>query len=133
MRPVSTWLERFRRPAAVPAAATDDLGSELMPIFAALQEIEDEARRVHEDAEREAARRVEAASVEAEEILAKSRRRAEAERATAEAARRAVIADETRAIELEAEVEARRIRDVGRQRIPSLVAAVVARITEDTS
>jgi vacuolar-type H+-ATPase subunit H len=130
MRPVNEWLERFRRPAAVPAAAADDLSSELMPIFAALTAIEDEARQVHEDAEREASRRVEGAAAEADEIIAESRRRAEAERARSEAARRESIAAEAQAIELEAEAEARRIREVGRTRIPPLVAAVIARIAE---
>ena len=131
MRPVGTWLERFRRPAAVPAAASEELDSELMPVFAALDEIEEEARRLREEAEREAARRVDAASVQAERALARWQHRAEAERARAEVERREAIASEAQASEAEAETEAERLRARGLERIPALVAEVVACITEE--
>jgi hypothetical protein len=99
---VASRLERFRRPAAVPEAASEELDAELMPVFAALDEIEAEASRMREDAEHEATRRIDAAAVQAEEILARWQRRAEAERARAEAERREAIATEAHAIEAKA-------------------------------
>jgi len=131
MRPVASWLERFRRPAAVPEAASEELDSELMPVFAALDEIETEATRMREEADHEAARRIDAAAAQAEEILARWRRRAEVERARAEAERRDEIATEAHAIEVEAEIEAERLRRRGHERIPALVDEVIAHITEE--
>ena len=54
MRPLASWLERFRRPAAVPEAAGESVAAELMPVFAALDEIEEAAARVRASAEAEA-------------------------------------------------------------------------------
>lgn len=132
MRPVAAWLERFRRPAAVPEAASEELDAELMPVFAALDEIEAEAARLREEADREAKRRVDAATVQAEEILARWQRRAEVERARAETGRREKIAMHAHAIEVEAEKEAERLRRRGRERIPALVAEVVDCITGES-
>jgi hypothetical protein len=129
VRPVASWLERFRRPAGVPAAATEELEAELMPVFAALDAIETDAGAIRAAAAAEASRRVDAAVVEAERLLVDWRRKAEVERANAQAARRGAIAAEARSIEAEAEQEAARIRARGRERIPELVADVVACIT----
>lgn len=125
------WLERFRRPAGVPAAAGDDLAPELMPVFAALDEVERAAEAVRRDAEREVAERIDAARREAERVRAKWERRADAERARAEAERRAALTAEARAIEEAAQREAERLRVTGLQRMPSLVDAVVLAISED--
>ena len=130
MRPVAVWLERFRRPAGVPAAASDELDAELMPVFADLERIEEEARALREEAEREAERRVEAAAAEAGRVLAEWRRRAETERARAESERRAALASEARAIEREAEIAAERVRERGLERMPALLAAVVSAVKE---
>jgi vacuolar-type H+-ATPase subunit H len=131
VRPVASWLERFRRPAGVPAAATEELEAELMPVFAALDAIETDAGAIRAAAAAEASRRVDAAVVEAERLLVDWRRKAEVERANAQAARRGAIASQARSIEAEAEQEAARIRARGRERIPELVADVVACITEE--
>ena len=72
MRPVGSVLERFRRAAAVPAAAGDTVEAELMPVFAALDEIEAEAAQIRADARAEAERR-----------LARARRRGADRRADA--------------------------------------------------
>ena len=90
MRPVGSVLERFRRAAAVPAAAGDTLEAELMPVFAALDEIDAEAEQIRAAARREAERRLAAARADAERIVERYRRRAaKVERARAEAERHA--------------------------------------------
>jgi hypothetical protein len=132
MRLSGTWLERFRRPAGVPAAATDELETELIPVFAALEDVEAEAARLRADAEQEADRRVTAASAEAARRLADWRRRAEAERVRARDERRRALEAEAEAVETESQAEADRILREGRERIRELVAAVVAAITEET-
>lgn len=129
MRPVGSVLERFRRAAAVPAAAGDTVEAELMPIFAALDEIEAEAERIRADARAEAERRLARAAADAERILERRGRRAEAERARAEGERREAAVREAHAIEAAAQEEAARILSRGRERIPSLVAEVVGSLT----
>ena len=130
MRPVSNWLDRFRRPG-VPAAASEELDAELLPVFATLDEIEEEAAAIRIEADAEAARRIEAAAVEAERIMARWRREAEAERVRAEADRREAVASEARLIELRAQAEAAELRERGLERIPALVATVLACLQED--
>jgi hypothetical protein len=129
MRPVAAWLERFRRPAAVPEAASEELDAELMPVFAALDEIESEAARLREEADREATRRIDAAGLEAEQIVQRWQRRAEIERVRTEEEQRAAMATQAHAIEVAAESEAERLRRRGRERIPLLVAEVIGCIT----
>ena len=129
MRPVGSVLERFRRAAAVPAAAGDTIEAELMPVFAALDEIDAEAEQIRAVARREAERRLAASSVEAERIVERHRRRAEAERARAEAERREEATREAHTIEATAREEAARILSRGRERIPALVAEVVGSLT----
>lgn len=130
MRPVSNWLDRFRRPG-VPAAASEELDAELLPVFATLDEIEQEAAAIRIEADAEAARRVEAAALEAERILVRWRREAEAERVRAEADRREAVASEARSIELRAEAEAAELRERGLERMPALVATVLGCLRED--
>lgn len=130
MRLSGTWLERFRRPAGVPAAATDELETELIPVFAALEDVEAEAARLRAEAEQEADRRLTAASAEAARRLADWRRRADAERVRARDERRHALETEAHAVELEARDEAERLLRDGRTRIPGLVAAVVAAVRE---
>ena len=130
MRPVSNWLDRFRRPG-VPAAASEELDAELLPVFATLDEIEEEAAAIRIAADAEAARRIEAAAFEAERILVRWRREAEAERVRAEADRREAVAGEARSIELRAEAEAAELRERGLERMPALVATVLACLQED--
>lgn len=130
MRPVSNWLDRFRRPG-VPAAASEELDAELLPVFATLDEIEQEAAAIRIEADAEAARRVEAAALEAERILTRWRREAEAERVRAEADRREAVASEARSIELRAEAEAAELRERGLERMPALVATVLTCLQED--
>ncbi|HEY7691276.1 MAG TPA: hypothetical protein VH816_02945 [Gaiellaceae bacterium] len=130
------WLDRFRRPAAapavpaVPAVPTEEPAPELAPVFAVLDEIDQEARALREEAEREAARRLQAASVEIEAVLARWQARAEAERARAEAEQREAAARELRAIEQDAAAEADRLRAQGLERIPVLVEEIVACVEE---
>ncbi len=131
MRPVSVWLERFRRPG-VPAAASEELDAELLPVFARLDEIEEEAAALKLEAEQEATRRLDAASAEAERILARWKRQAEVERVHAETKRREALARDARTIELHAEAEAAALRERGLTRIPALVASVIACV-EDRS
>lgn len=130
MRPVSNWLDRFRRPG-VPAAASEELDAELLPVFATLDEIEQEAAAIRIEADAEAARRIEAAALEAERILVRWRREAEAERVRAEADRREAVASEARSIELRAEAEAAELRERGLERMPALVATVLMCLQED--
>lgn len=130
------WLDRFRRPAAAPAVPavptipSEEPAAELGLVFAVLDEIEQDARTLREEAEREAARRLQAASVEVETVLSRWQRRAEAERLRAEAEQREATARELRAIELDATGEADRLRARGLERIPTFVEEIVACIRE---
>ncbi len=124
-----SFLDRFRRAPAVPAAAGDMLAAELAPLLALLDEIEHEA----EEARRVATLRVQAGlgdvAEEVEAILASARAHAEDERADAlrAAQRRAdVLVKST----LEhAEAEADRVRSLAHERSAPLVAEVVAQVT----
>jgi hypothetical protein len=129
VRPVSSLLDRFRRSAAVPAAADEAVEAELVPVFAALDEIEDESRRLLEEAGEEAERRMAAGAADAEEILERWRRRAEEERIRAESERRRAAAERVRAIEAAGEAEARDVRARGFERIPALLQEVLACVT----
>jgi vacuolar-type H+-ATPase subunit H len=130
VRPVSTILDRFRRGAGVPSVAGDDLATELAPVFAALNELEAEGERLRQAAREEADRRLAAAAEEATQVLALHRDQAEIERARAAAERRQVTTDEAGSALEAAEAEAREIRRAGSERIPELVAAVLACLQE---
>jgi hypothetical protein len=74
---------------------------------------------------------VTAASAEAARRLADWRRRAEAERARARDERRRALEAEAETVETESRAEAERLLRVGRERIPELVAAVVAAVSAE--
>ena len=131
MRPLASWLERFRRPAAVPEAAGESLAAELMPVFSALDEIDEDAARVRAAAEAEAERRIDAAERAAEAVVAAALARAPVERARSEAVRLAELEDSARAVEAAAQADAEAVLARGRELIPGLVQRVVARVTED--
>lgn len=126
MSRLSVLLERFRRTAGVPARAADDLEAELAPVFAALEEIEVEAKERRDRGAVEAAARLEAARATAERIAAGRRAAAEAERARVAAERREAAEAEARALLAEAEAEATRVRARGQERIAPLVDSVLA-------
>jgi vacuolar-type H+-ATPase subunit H len=130
VRPVSTILDRFRRSVAAPPPAGDDLLRELGPLFAALDEVEEEGDRLRAEARAEAERRLDAARKEAARIAATYAERAEAERSRTADERRRAGEREARAVLEAADKEARLIRDAGSKRIPELVAAVVACVKE---
>jgi F-type H+-transporting ATPase subunit b len=125
VRPVSSLLDRFRRSAGVPAAADEGLEGELVPVFAALEEIEAEAQRLLEEGAGEAERRRAAGAEDAEQILARWRRRAEEARARAEAEHRRDSDERVRALQTAAEAEAREVRARGLERVPALVSEIV--------
>lgn len=129
MRPVGTWLERFRRPAAVPAAAGEEIEAELMPVFDLLDEVEGEARALVAEAEAEAARRVEAGAVEAERLRALWRRRADVERARAEHEHGAATKSKALELAAEAQTAADEARARGLEQLPGLVNSVLACLT----
>jgi hypothetical protein len=132
------WLQRFRRPAAVPsvpavpAVPSEEPSPELVPVFAVLEGVEQEARRLREESEREVARRQEAATAEVESALSRWRRRADAERVRAEVDEREKTAHDVRAIELAAAAEADRLRARGLERIPGLVDEIVSCVGEES-
>jgi flagellar biosynthesis/type III secretory pathway protein FliH len=117
-------LERFRRSAGVPAAASDDLAAELAPLFAALDAIDAEAAEMRRVARRRAATIADEAQVEIEQILADAKEQAEHERGEAIKAARKATEAEMRAIDERAHQEAGEIERVGRERIAPLVAAI---------
>lgn len=126
MSRLSVLLERFRRTAGVPAVPVEDVEAELASVFAALEELEADAARVRDRGRAEAATRLTAARAERERITATWRPLAEAERARVAAAQRTAAEEEAHSIVAQAEVEADRVRERGRDRIPALVDSVVA-------
>jgi hypothetical protein len=126
VRPVNTILDRFRRVAAVPAAAGDDLARELAPLFAALDAIEEEANQLRARAALAAERRLEDAAAEAAHLAVVGRAEAEEARREAEIDARRASAKQSGALGRAAEAEVRRIREDGASRIPALVEEVVA-------
>jgi flagellar biosynthesis/type III secretory pathway protein FliH len=126
VRPVNTILDRFRRAAAVPAAAGDDLARELAPLFAALDAIEGEQEKLRARAARAAERHRESARADAAEVEAAALERAEAARRAGELESRRAAVEESEALLAVAETEARRIRDAGSDRVGELVRDVVA-------
>lgn len=131
-RSLREFLDRFRRPAGVPAQVTDELAAELEPLFAGLDALDREAAAIRAEADRRGAEHREAVTRDVDRVLAAGRERAER-------ARTRVVEDAGRAAEVEAAAirssataEADRIRAQGRSRIPSLVAEVL-RCVEDGS
>jgi vacuolar-type H+-ATPase subunit H len=126
--PVSSLLERFRRSAGVPAVVGEEVSAELAPVFAVLDEIEQEAGVLRDRSEADASLRLGRATAEAESILAAGRERAALER---DDAFRSVLREadgESDAIISQADAEAEAIRRKGEARLPKLVSEILARV-----
>ncbi|MGZ4256614.1 MAG: hypothetical protein ACXVRE_02485 [Gaiellaceae bacterium] len=128
--PFGDLLDRFRRTAGVPAAAADDLRSELAPVFAALVEIDAAAADVRARAEERAQERLAAAHAEAERVETARQARAEEARRRAASERHRLAEEEARAIVAAAEAEAGRVRARGRERTGRLAAEVADCVRE---
>ncbi len=125
------FLERFRRTGGVPAAVGDEARTELEPLFTALDEIEREVAELRNRSREAAARHTRAAEEEAEMVLAEARSRAEAEREDAYlAGLRAADAEASRIVHA-ARLSADSIEREGRERLPRLVRAALARVFEE--
>ncbi len=130
MRPLAALLDRFRRGVAVPAAFAGDLAGELLPVFASLQAVEEEAAAVRRGAVEEAERILAAAAEEAVRISAGWRHQAETARQRAAAEVSGKARQEAVAILARGQAEAERVRRRARARLPALVAVVVACVEE---
>lgn len=128
--PIAGFLERFRRSGGVPASVGGDTAAELAPVFASLDQFEAEAVEIRRDAEASTEHVIDAARNEAERVVADARLRSEAERNVAMQARLLAADAEVAAVLDRAQTEARRIAAAGEQRLPALVAEVLARATE---
>jgi vacuolar-type H+-ATPase subunit H len=128
--PLGGFLERFHGTGGVPAAVGEESVLELVPVFAALDAFELEAAEVREQVEKTATHRLHKAEEGAEEILAAARGLADSERGDALKAGLRAADVEASQIVARAEVDARRIDETGRARLPGLVAGVVARVLE---
>lgn len=118
-------LDRFRGSAGVPAAVSNDVGSELAPLFLLLDSLEAEAERIRSAGLRRARAIAGETHAEVEQVLSEARAQAESERAEAIKAGRRAADAEGRAIEARALREAEEITLAGRARIGSLVAEVL--------
>ena len=137
----SDLLNRFRRlgtppgpPAAglgIPARAGASLAAELLPVFAAVDLVEDEARAIRESAGPEAQEAIAAGRLQAAGIRADGARRAESERAEAIATRERGSRAELARIAADAESEAARIAATAAARRPELIARVVDHVVGD--
>jgi hypothetical protein len=123
-------LERFRRSAGVPAVVGAELSAELAPVFAALDGIELEVARLRERAQASAVARLQEADEEVAHILAEARVLAARERngELRSALRRADAEAEVIGRQADLDTEATRRR--GDERLPGLVAGVIARVRE---
>jgi vacuolar-type H+-ATPase subunit H len=132
-RPLSTFLDRFRRGVAVPAAVADDLSAELAPVFASLERLELEAQEIRKLSVERADRRIEEARERAGEIYATWRDEAKAASDRAAEELRRQTREEASAIEAEGQVEADRIRAVASARVPGLVAEILACVEDGSA
>jgi vacuolar-type H+-ATPase subunit H len=130
VRPARSFLDRFRRGLAVPAAAGDELAAELAPVFSELEQVEREADGLRKLAVERAQGRLASGAEQAARISASWRERAEAEREQTIAHTLREVEQEARAILVAGEAEAARIRERGRARVADLVSAVVSCVTE---
>ncbi len=128
--PLRSLLERFRRSAGVPAAVGEELSVELVPVFAALDEISVEVSELRARSEASAAARLQEAEKQAGIIIAEARRLAAAERDDElRSTLRRADSDVARMGD-QARVEAEAARRMGDERLPKLVAEVLARVFE---
>ena len=128
--PIAGFLERFRRSAGVPAAVGGEAATELAPVFAALDEIEQEVTALREHSDAAAARRLHDADEKAQRIVAEGHERATAERDEALKAGLQAAEVEADAILRRAERDATAIRKNGEERLPALVTEVLTRVLE---
>ena len=115
---------------AVPSAG-DELTQEVSFLFAPLDEVEQRGQLVISSARSEATEIEAAAAIERRRLLDEAR--AEGERSAAEllSARRAAGEQRALALLVDAEREADRVHERGRERTPALVARIVERALED--
>ncbi len=128
--PIGGFLERFRGTGGVPAAVGEAATLELVPVFATLDAFELEAAGARGHTEKMAAHRLHEAEEGAKEILAAARGLADSERGDALKAGLRAADVEASQIVARAEHDARRIDELGRERLPGLVDEVVARVLE---
>jgi hypothetical protein len=128
--PLRSLLERFRRSAGMPAAVGADLGSELAPVFAALDDIEREVARLRARSEAAAAARLQEADEAAERILAEARQLAAKEREVELETVLQRTDAEAEAIVAQAAAAAEVTRKRGDERLPALVTEVLARVLQ---
>jgi hypothetical protein len=129
-----TLLDRFRRMLIPPGRPSDALGvpasgedaeAELAPLFERLDGVDDEAAAI-EAAGREDARRIrDDAERQAQDVLVRARAQAEDERARAAASRRAEAAERAERARADARREVERLRTKREQAVSELVAEVV--------
>lgn len=139
MAGIRDLLSRFRPAGApgpagaagVPVDRRQALAAELAPVFAALAPVEAECERLRDGARRAAAAREAAAAEQARVMVAQARNEAPAQRAAAAAAVQEAAAAELAQLEANAAAEAEEVRRQTAQRLPGLVAQVVARVRAD--
>jgi len=129
--PLRSFLDRFRRTAAVPAFPSEDLSSEVEPLFGALDAIEAEGDARRAAAARRAESAKAAVEAEIEELLGDARERAEVERGEAMEVRRRAAQAAARAVVETGEAAAAATLARGRERIGGLVAEVVRCVREE--
>ena len=131
---LSRYLRRFRRlvsppgraaPGAVPSDRRAELADELAELFAAIDEVQQEAERIRGEGEEEAERRREEADEQVERILSSAREETEELRADEAARRRQEIEDTIEEIRGDAEREAEAARARSQDRIGALADRVV--------
>ncbi|MCZ7590247.1 MAG: hypothetical protein M5U27_15595 [Gaiella sp.] len=128
--PIGGFLERFRRTTGMPARVGDEAAVELAPVFAVLDAFEREAQELRDRSSRMAAQRLHEAKEEAAALAAEARARADQERGDALKAGLRAADVEIAELLAASEAEARAIRRRGEERLPQLVAEVVARVGE---
>jgi vacuolar-type H+-ATPase subunit H len=114
----------------MPPRVGDEAAVELAPVFAVLDAFEHEAHDLRERSERMAAQRLHAAHEEAEALVAEARDLADSVHGDALKAGLRAADVEAREILARAEADARDIARRGEERLPQLVADVVARVSE---
>ncbi|TYB40151.1 hypothetical protein [Actinomadura chibensis] len=132
MPTVRDLLDRFR-PAGAPGAAAVAvpadrravLAAELEPVFALLTGVEDDRRRIADEAETGARAARAAARERAAVLVEEARREAAAVRAAARAAVERSAAEDRRALMAAARDEAARVEAVAAARSPELVGRAV--------
>jgi len=136
---VRDFLERLRPSgtpgapsvAGVPADRVAERSTELEAVFALLEDVQAEVRRIGSTGDQQARRRREAAHEQADAIIADVRRLAAAERAVAAASAQAGAADQVRAIHAGASMQAEAIAGEVRACRAALVASVVEQARAD--